>query len=336
MKHLPNHIRIHSFAFAQTSMCLYADAVAAHGFGAKMIESYFCLRNSIMIELKKHAMNAARDISFSDIERMTGLDIESIVKNKSIKEMLIDPSKTLHVVREDEPFLKYLLKHDQQFICNAIPNITIGYFGLPRCANQEIVTVTMMFSEQIVEGKGTKITYEDVSAYDRIRFLIGAYWMHLDPSLQYIIPLRCFCTDLVQKILPNIPLDTIHELFQTGVYGYDAGKDSFCPHCSGTVIRHIENCLGKTTKHKYCDDFDPDHFDENIEKCSHYALPVELIHDAFMMILFTEENPEEAMERFVRKNVAAIRVMESFSKIYIGYLPEKIYDIYERVVLNDG
>ena len=303
-----------------------------HHIGAKMIESYFCTLNSNMFELKKHAVRAAKDISFSELEQMTGLGFDSIVKSKSIKEMLIDSSKSILVSAMDEEYFKYLLKHDQQFICDAIPNMIIGYHGAPRYANFDITTITMMFSEQIIEKAETKITYEDMSSYDRMRLLIAAYWIHLDDQMRYIIPLRCFCTELIQKILPSIPLDTIHDRFKTGVYGYDAGKNCDCPHCSGTVIRHIENRLGKSFKHKYCDDFDPDHFEENIEKCSYYALPPELLHDAIMMILFTEEHPEEAMERFVRKNIATICVMESFSNLYIGYLPEKIFDIFDNIM----
>ena len=280
-----------------------------------MIGPYFCLRNSIMIELKKHFVQDTEYTPFKRLWMETDLDFDTFVQSKCVKRIIVKSRPTIVAKNEDEPFFKYFLDHDQEFI-----NDILSF--LYTCGDTQI-DIASLFATDVLEKRDGKKAIEAMCdkrlpAIDRIRTLIEACSVCLseeyDRDYVYVQPLRWFAMEIIANILPNAPIEPRILLM-----------------CSPTIARILgeQFPITRTRIKEYEEDMDPSMFDRNIfDRSLMFCInPYEMFHDIIIMLCLTSDDPEATIKEFVSKNVnelCVIKHCDCCDPLSLDYLPRRI------------
>ena len=275
--------------------------------GKEMIGSYFCLRNSIMIELKKHFVQEMEELSFSDL----CLSFETITQSKSIKRSIVMFKRTIIVKNKDEPFFEYFLEHDQRFMRKILPLLY----------TDEVTQIRIVssFASDVLEKRDGKKAIEAMcdkrlSAINRVKTLIGAYSVCSDEGGYVCIhPLRWFGMEIVNTILLNEPIILMHY-----------------PICSPSIARILGEQFCRIRIDVYEEDIDPATFGKKIFDTS--TTSHEMFHDIINMLYLTSDDPEAAIKKFVNKNANKLSIINRCEPFLLEYLPMRIRYMIRTVV----
>lgn len=270
-----------------------------------------------MIELKKHFMDndPMKMFSFKELWMKTGLDFDVFVLSKSIKKRIIESSRIIFVYESDEPFFKSFFKNDQQFILEVLPMMNV--FDDP--AGMIISTFADQIMFRDVGGEMfDKLYGEHVPLMYRIKMLIGAYEIcKRDKRYSSIYILHWFCARIMATILPIVNIDEY--IFAV---------------CSQTITSFLEKRFGDKDLMCCNVQYEPEHFMKYIlydDSLVDWINPAYLFHENIFQLCLMSD-PEDAVDKFVKKNAAIIRVINRCEPLFLEYLPKNIIYLIERVI----